>query len=256
MPLDDLDLTKYAKLGPFEIKDFLAKIASKSAEQSSLTYLNAGRGNPNTRLIQNVITVDRGIARVKNVTDWDEEGYPLSGNRADRGQRPGSPVLVKFMGCNVRGHVASEVVIEIDKADEVELKTARGHPLNGRRRGTSRPNHRVPQGTVEVLVTNYEFRREGPVAWGLDYQWLFETVGYRAAELGGAEFERWRVFATAYDSDSFESETALLLEGANHTVGRPFPYIESVESLSPLQPLADQYNPPVCLNGKTKLRVQ
>src|SRR5215213_7761317 len=47
MPLDDLDLTKYAKLGPFEIKDFLAKVATKSAEQSSLTYLNAGRGNPN-----------------------------------------------------------------------------------------------------------------------------------------------------------------------------------------------------------------
>ena len=47
MALDDLDLTKYEKLGPFEIKDFLAKFASKSAEESSLSYLNAGRGNPN-----------------------------------------------------------------------------------------------------------------------------------------------------------------------------------------------------------------
>jgi aspartate 4-decarboxylase len=46
----DLSPTKYAqyeKLGPFEIKDFLAKVAIKSAEDSSLTYLNAGRGNPN-----------------------------------------------------------------------------------------------------------------------------------------------------------------------------------------------------------------
>jgi aspartate 4-decarboxylase len=46
----DLSPTKYAqyeKLGPFEIKDFLAKVATKSAEDSSLTYLNAGRGNPN-----------------------------------------------------------------------------------------------------------------------------------------------------------------------------------------------------------------
>jgi len=43
----DLDLKQYEKLGPFEIKDFLAKVASKSAEESSLTYLNAGRGNPN-----------------------------------------------------------------------------------------------------------------------------------------------------------------------------------------------------------------
>src|SRR3954463_7914480 len=46
----DLSPTKYdqyEKLGPFEIKDFLAKVATKSAEDSSLTYLNAGRGNPN-----------------------------------------------------------------------------------------------------------------------------------------------------------------------------------------------------------------
>src|SRR3954463_3049330 len=42
-----IDLKKYEKLGPFEIKDFLAKVASKSAEAASLTYLNAGRGNPN-----------------------------------------------------------------------------------------------------------------------------------------------------------------------------------------------------------------
>ena len=46
----DVTITKYSeyqKLGPFEIKDFLAKVATKSAQESSLTYLNAGRGNPN-----------------------------------------------------------------------------------------------------------------------------------------------------------------------------------------------------------------
>ena len=43
------DLKKYEKLGPFEIKDFLAKVATKSVadSDSSLAYLNAGRGNPN-----------------------------------------------------------------------------------------------------------------------------------------------------------------------------------------------------------------
>jgi aspartate 4-decarboxylase len=40
-------LKKYEKLGPFEIKDFLAKLATKSAAASDITYLNAGRGNPN-----------------------------------------------------------------------------------------------------------------------------------------------------------------------------------------------------------------
>ena len=38
---------QYEKLGPFEIKDFLAKVASKAAQEASTSYLNAGRGNPN-----------------------------------------------------------------------------------------------------------------------------------------------------------------------------------------------------------------
>jgi aspartate 4-decarboxylase len=45
--MDDLSLKKYEKLGPFEIKDFLAKVASKAAQEQSVSYLNAGRGNPN-----------------------------------------------------------------------------------------------------------------------------------------------------------------------------------------------------------------
>ncbi len=45
--MDQITLKKYEKLGPFEIKDFLAKAALKSAQEESLTYLNAGRGKPN-----------------------------------------------------------------------------------------------------------------------------------------------------------------------------------------------------------------
>jgi aspartate 4-decarboxylase len=45
--MDELNLKQYEKLGPFEIKDFLAKVALKSAQEESITYLNAGRGNPN-----------------------------------------------------------------------------------------------------------------------------------------------------------------------------------------------------------------
>src|SRR5947208_16890363 len=43
----DIDLKQYEKLGPFEIKDFVAKLATTSAQENSLSYLNAGRGNPN-----------------------------------------------------------------------------------------------------------------------------------------------------------------------------------------------------------------
>src|SRR5262245_34717099 len=46
-PMDQLNLKQYEKLGPFEIKDFLAKVATKSARESATAYLNAGRGNPN-----------------------------------------------------------------------------------------------------------------------------------------------------------------------------------------------------------------
>src|SRR3954469_23457128 len=45
--MDHVTLKQYEKLGPFENKDLLAKIASRSAQESSLSYLNAGRGNPN-----------------------------------------------------------------------------------------------------------------------------------------------------------------------------------------------------------------
>jgi len=45
--MNDMNLKQYEKLGPFEIKDFLQKVASKAALESSISYLNAGRGNPN-----------------------------------------------------------------------------------------------------------------------------------------------------------------------------------------------------------------
>src|SRR5678816_1927086 len=45
--LHAIELKKYEKLGPFEIKDFLAKAATSAAHDSAVTYLNAGRGNPN-----------------------------------------------------------------------------------------------------------------------------------------------------------------------------------------------------------------
>ena len=45
--MDIVKLREYETLSPFEIKDFLAKAASKTASASDVAYLNAGRGNPN-----------------------------------------------------------------------------------------------------------------------------------------------------------------------------------------------------------------
>jgi aspartate 4-decarboxylase len=45
--MDIMKLKEFETLSPFEIKDFLAKAAAKTASSSSASYLNAGRGNPN-----------------------------------------------------------------------------------------------------------------------------------------------------------------------------------------------------------------
>ena len=45
--MDIVQLRQYEALSPFEIKDLLAGIATRTASASALTYLNAGRGNPN-----------------------------------------------------------------------------------------------------------------------------------------------------------------------------------------------------------------
>jgi aspartate 4-decarboxylase len=45
--MDARTLEEYEGLSPFEIKDFLAKAALKTTDASALTYINAGRGNPN-----------------------------------------------------------------------------------------------------------------------------------------------------------------------------------------------------------------
>jgi aspartate 4-decarboxylase len=45
--MDAVTLTRYETLSPFEIKNDLAKVATKTARASQIAYLNAGRGNPN-----------------------------------------------------------------------------------------------------------------------------------------------------------------------------------------------------------------
>ncbi len=42
-----MDFKKYDKMGPFEIKDELIKLAKKTSKTTQTAFLNAGRGNPN-----------------------------------------------------------------------------------------------------------------------------------------------------------------------------------------------------------------
>ena len=45
--MDAVTLRQYETLSPFEIKNDLAEVATKTAKASQVAYLNAGRGNPN-----------------------------------------------------------------------------------------------------------------------------------------------------------------------------------------------------------------
>ena len=62
------------------------------------TIPKAGRRDPDRTLIQNIVTVDGGIVRARNVTTWDEGGYPISGNRDEIGNRADLLAVLKFMG--------------------------------------------------------------------------------------------------------------------------------------------------------------
>src|SRR4051794_7140004 len=45
--MDVMNLSTYEKLSPFEIKDFLIKHAHAASEEAAISFINAGRGNPN-----------------------------------------------------------------------------------------------------------------------------------------------------------------------------------------------------------------
>lgn len=203
----------------------------------------AAKGPPNRELVQNVVTVDRGLVRVKDVMAWDEGAYPLKGGPGT-GNRASAPVLVNFTGSETQGHMASEVIVEVDQATSVRLTT--GKAPAALESGVTKPAHRhVPPNAVEILVTNYEPPSGKPTPWGLDFQWLFEAAGYSSADLSGDRFRAWENLRS-YDERLFDTERALFLGAPPSAVGRPFPYVQSVASITSLTPLASPRNPPVC----------
>ncbi len=219
-------------------------------EKATPAIRDAGRGPPNRDLIQNRITVDGGIVRARNVTTWDQGGhpYPLNGTRAAIGDQADLLAVLKFMGSSVEGHVATDVVVEID-VNSVELKCDHDSRFRGGRKGSDNPSDpHMPPGTVEILVTNFEPVTATPIPWGLDFQWLFEVAGYNEADLAGSEFSEWVNTGRAYDTPLFDEERTMFF-GPNGTKGRPFPYLRSAADLTPLKPLTRPLNVYACKGG-------
>ncbi len=228
------------------------------------------RPNLTEDLVSNIVKVNRGTAFVRDIVIWDEAAYPLSGNRFDRGERPRMPAVAKFMGSGVSGHMASEVIVQIDDANTVDvhayrkLATPKGKKAAKQERetvhkrghkGFAGPNPHVSEDTVEIVVSNYEFQRGAPVPWSLDFQWLFEVAGYGEADLAGREFDAWAPFARKYHEKHFNGDRGHLLGNngtlPDNTVGRPFPYLESHEALAPSTALTSLLERPLCSHGIT-----
>ena len=247
-------------------------------------------GTENGDLIQNTITIDRGNIRVRNVVTWDHGGFPLSKNISAVGADPASHALLNFVGSTMSGYLASEFVVDIETATGVDLvveaiRDPRDQPLfsnpeenardekrrddklkprpNDARRRHSAINdssHRVREGSVEILITNYE--RQGPkaVPWGLDYQWLFEALGYAPVDLSNAGLDGFGAAARGYDEPLFEKEVQMLLQSTSaaanpavntFTRGLPFPYVTSAGVLDSVKQRAatDEESRPICIGG-------
>jgi hypothetical protein len=234
--------------------------------------LKAGKRTPNLTedLVSNVVKINRGTALVRDIVIWDEAAYPLSGNRLDRGERPRMPAVAKFMGSRVSGHMASEIIVQIDDANTVDVhayrklaapkgkkaaKQTRETVHKRGHKGFAGPNPHVPEDTVEIVVSNYEYQRGTPVPWSLDFQWLFEVAGYGEADLAGREFDAWTPFARKYHEGHFEGDRGHLLRkndvSGENTVGRPFPYLESHDALAPSTALTSLLERPLCSHGIT-----
>ena len=283
--LEDIDITVNDGTGGIVIEEsFLRHVPQLSQ------VIDKGKGKVKSpikgddtptrpELIQNTITVDRGRVRVRNVVTWDQGAFPLT-----RETRPGaqaaSHARINFVGSDESGFFASEFVVDIPDATGVTLRRktdrARGEErtrltatadekeqkrrdkLNRSHDTKKRLNHRVRYDSVEILITNYEFQGGVAIPWGLDFQWLFEALGYSPVDLNDAGFAEFAAAARAYDADVYVGEVGMLLGRRPNaagdapdpfTIGLPFPYIASPAALVSVRQGTDEESRPICIGG-------
>ena len=205
----------------------------------------------NRDYLRSTVTVDQGRIRVKDVVIWDASGFPLGG--AKTGETPARPAELKFMGCDLWGHMANQCSVDID-TDEIELRydPGQGKPgdpnLSRPHRPLRSPNAYTSPGTIEILISNFEFERGTPVPWGLDFQWLFGRAGYAPVDLDGPEFARLDEFGKNYQGGKLWSADMHDLLNDSRS-GFPFPYLVHNPLLA-LRPLTQIDSRPVCVPGE------
>jgi hypothetical protein len=216
----------------------LSAVAAKSNNQA----IRGGRA-PDDGFVRNVITVNRGVIRARNLVTWDSGGFPLAGR--DPADRPSEPAQVKFLGSEVSGHMANECVLEVLDQDSAKI-SASDKELQGTHESVRAPNPHTSNDTLEILVSNFEYQRRRPVPWGMDFQWLFMAAGYAAGDLSGRELDDFKAFGRRYDVPLFEEDRRTLLP--LDPVGLPFPYVIE-NATTPLSALAEPDSRPICVPG-------
>lgn len=224
------------------------------------------------RFIRNLIFVNRGTIRAKDLVTWDAGGYPLDGS-AGTGTSVVAPVDVQFMFSDWAGAVASECIIDIEEATRLSVSSTDGvftNPDLHAEPTASHDDQHVPPDTVEILVTNLPPQRRKPVPWSVHYQWLFRAAGYTPGPIDPNEVAAFRNEARAYakirskidptapptDAFNFDAEDLPFLAGPT---ALPFPYLAmppvsgggsgggAVEAMS--VPATDPWNRPLCPQG-------
>jgi hypothetical protein len=217
---------------------------------------------PDPNLVRNIVTVDRGIVRARQMVTWDEGGFPLLGT--EPAMEPAWPGFVKFVGSDVKGYVASEFVVDIDAVGvnvgrTTKDKQGKPHKHETQHQGRGALNHDVPYGMTDLLFTNYEYQDITALPYGMDFQWLFEAAGYPAVDLADG-LNEWAGIAEAFNPDVYKHERQMLLDPVrtpaeleDYRMGRPFPYLIQ----DPFNPTkkgrlasTDEDYRPICIGGR------
>ena len=215
----------------------------KIARLADMTTPPLALGDEDDSYVRTTVVVNRGTLRVTDVVIWDTS-YTLGATALDT---PSAPAEIKFMGVNVSGHAATACVLEVRDTDAVTIHWPGKADIARGFQSTRARNQLAPERTTKVMVRNFEYQRTSPVPWGLDFQWLFARLGYGTVDLGD-ELRAFKRMARGNKTlqPLLRDDLKSLIRGAK---GRPFPYIVSNASLTPLSPLTGTQSRPLCIGG-------
>jgi hypothetical protein len=229
-------------------RDYVPRLSDLVARGTTPDVRGLHKGPPDPKYVRNTIAINQGQIRVKDVVTWDGGSFALNG-RNGNGVIPSVPTELKFLGCDVTGHMANECVVDLPDVKNLTIDSpAQANLHQDYPAATHGAKHGRGFDAVEILITNYEPQRAKPTPWGMDFQWLFAAAGYDTADLTvDDEFRRFTDFAVKYHTELFQEDWEQLMN--EKPFGRPFPYVANESFFSRFSPINDIDSRPVCVPG-------